>query len=298
MKKTIALAIILALCLGAAFAQEKPTVAVFDFDYSDEVKKSEMSSIISILSSELFKTGRFTVIDSQQRDKLIKEMEFSVSGLSDEEGLIELGKLLNAKLIVTGKIGQVGARLVMNAKMLETQTSKVQGAADGIYDDIGALLDGIPALAQTLAGLEAAPVPLGGSGSGAGEIPHAASASPTNVNKIIGWTTLGAGLGMMGAGGYLLYDSVTKLTAVQDSRAAYDAATTDFDALYQAYLDAFDAAGNSNAMFIAGAVLAGAGLASGSASIFFLTKAPESSSARGSAAIIAAPGSIQLAIRY
>jgi len=71
MKKALFLFLLLLLCLAALFSQDKPILTVLDFDTS-EVSQAEMRSIISLLSSALFKTDYFTVIDVSQRDTVLK----------------------------------------------------------------------------------------------------------------------------------------------------------------------------------------------------------------------------------
>jgi len=65
-------------------AQENPTLTVLDFQ-TNNVAESDMKSIISFLSASLFETNRFRVIDTTQRETILKELEFSASGCTDEE---------------------------------------------------------------------------------------------------------------------------------------------------------------------------------------------------------------------
>ena len=242
-------------------AQELPTIAVFDFQYSEVITESEMTSIISLLSSELFKTGKYTILDIQQRNNLMEEMQFSSSGMTDEQSLLEIGKLLSAHSIVTGKIGTVGDKLVLNTKMLETETAKIQSTSDGIYDDIGKLLNDIPNIARILSDPDSQT-------NGKAEI---------SVDSVIAFSTLGAGVVMIGGGTYFLIDSLLKLTAVQKAKNEYEETATDFDVLYDTWQTAYAAAENSDTFFITGASLIGAGLISSVVSIIFFAKDNEAS---------------------
>jgi len=69
-----------------------------------------MQSIITLLSSALFRTDKFTVIDVGQWAAILSEMEFSNSGCSDESCQLEIGKLLSSEMIVVGDITKVGSR--------------------------------------------------------------------------------------------------------------------------------------------------------------------------------------------
>ncbi|MBI9107464.1 MAG: hypothetical protein JEZ04_12030 [Spirochaetales bacterium] len=117
----------------------QPILTVLDFETND-VSSSDMNSIIDILSSGLFKTEYFIVIDIAQRETVLNELEFSLSGCTDEACMLEVGKMLSAELIVVGSMSSIGSKIVLSAKMIETETSKTMSTADGIYADMDDLL--------------------------------------------------------------------------------------------------------------------------------------------------------------
>lgn len=294
--KPIYLLTMFLVLISTAYPQEQPIITVFDFQYSESIDESEMTSIISLLASELFKTGRYTVIDIQQRDALLGEMQFSLSGLTDEENLLELGKLLSAESIVTGKIGSVGGRMVMSAKMLETETARIESTADGVYNDIGELLDDIHNIALTLAGLEEETKEV---------LLTENLAAPQIENtgkdrKGLAFGTLGLGVAMMGSGTYLLLDSIDKLNQLKDAENAYMTASSNFDVLYADYLNAYDNAADSNDQFIIGAGLIGGGAVSCVLSTVLFSRSGKSKQQNLSVLLIPGEGSttIQLGLSY
>jgi len=100
-----------------------------------------MKPIISLLSSAFFQMERFTIIDVSQRENILSEIEFSSSGCTDESCMLEIGRLLAAEMIVVGSLSKIGSRYVLSSKLLETQTGRTLGTADGIYADLDAMLD-------------------------------------------------------------------------------------------------------------------------------------------------------------
>jgi len=148
MRKLLLAVVLLGLALPAP-AQERPVLTVLDFE-SGNLSRSEMRTIIALLSSALFRSGRYTVIDVAQRDTILKELEFSASECADAACQLRIGELLSANMIVVGNVEKIGSRHVLTAKVLETGTGRTVGAADGIYDSLDALLDGIPALSTSL----------------------------------------------------------------------------------------------------------------------------------------------------
>ena len=88
-KKGFLVFIILAIViLIPAAAQPKETLAVLDFT-TEAVSATEMNAIVEFLSAELFNTRKYIVIDVSQRENILTEMEFSMSGCTDETCALE-----------------------------------------------------------------------------------------------------------------------------------------------------------------------------------------------------------------
>ncbi len=270
MNKCSRLIMLLFFMTSSIFSQqEKPIIAVLDFTVTD-VSQSEMKSIIGLLSSALFRTGSFTVIDVSQRETVLRELQFSLSGCSDESCMLEVGKLLSAEAIVIGSIGRVGQKYVLSSKMLETETAMTLGTADGIYTTLDSLLSDIPGLAEDLA---APYLPSGGTAAtrGARRSVGAANSSPS---RTAGYITLGTGVACAGAGTYLLAVSLPAVMAYYDAKAAYEAAGIDQDvtALWNTMQEAWQEAmgGYTNTQFFFGVSLTSVGITLGVVSAFVL----------------------------
>jgi len=157
MKKAVFFLAAVLAALPLAAADDLPVITVLDFK-TNNVPAADMRSIISLLSSALFKTGRFRVIDVAQRDTLLKELEFSVSQCLEESCQLRIGRLLSAQQIVVGDIARVGSRFMMSARILQTETAATVASADGIYQTMDTLVDDLYRVASTLAGI-AGPAP-------------------------------------------------------------------------------------------------------------------------------------------
>ena len=70
------IALMILCCALPSFSQDKPSVAVLDLQ-TTSVSEKEMEAYISLLSSSLFRTGVYTVIDISNRESLLEETEFS-----------------------------------------------------------------------------------------------------------------------------------------------------------------------------------------------------------------------------
>ena len=329
MIKKLWLPVLFLVCVLFVFPQEdKPIITVLDFDTS-EVSQAEMRAIISLLSSSLFKTDYFTVIDVSQRDTVLKEMEFSMAGCSDESCMLEIGKLLSAEAIVVGSISRVGTKFVFSAKMLETETARTLSTADGIYPDLDTLLEDIftvtaelagPYTAQAAAWSPAEPEPA------AEPVPEAEPETreetaeaekpekppkpvreprpprePGEVN-IPAIATLAGGAASLGTGAYFLIVSLPLVMEYFSTKKAYDEAadlSVDVTALWNAYEAARAAAveGNASTNLIIGGSLAGAGIALGAVSAILFLATPAADEPAVSAAFLPFPGGAALACR-
>ncbi len=272
-----------------------PTATVMDFE-SQNLSENEMKAIISRLSSALFQTNVYDIIDVNQREMLLDELDFSLSGCIDESCMLELGKLLSAEYIVVGTINKVGNMLALTAKLIETETGKVIATADGTYLNTDEMLADLPNIAAKLAGLQENIILFANSKKGG---------KKTDPRVIWGWSCLGAGalsvaggvfLGILG--GELIYDYQTALDAYNNAGPG-----ADFIALVQARDDAYQAAvdGNAELQFWSGIGLtaAGAGLIGLSIYLLIPEKSGDPVAENGlDLMVMPANGSISLQLKY
>jgi len=129
----------------------KVAIAVSNFKTSS-LSVSELSALIDRLGLELFDTGRFKVIERESIDLLLSEQGFQQSGCTTTQCLIEIGKIINVKMIVTGSVNKVGTIYSANAKMINVETGEIVKMAkyDHTGDIGGLLLKGIPHMALNL----------------------------------------------------------------------------------------------------------------------------------------------------
>lgn len=277
MKRTI-FALTLLLSFTVALAADKPVVTIMDFQVNS-ISEGDMKSIVSFLSASLHDTGKYTVIDTAQRDMILEELAFSNSGCTDESCQLEIGKLLSAEYIVTGDIAFVGERFILSARMLETETSATMNTAKGIYPDLGSLIDEMPVFASELSGEKADSV------DPVKENPIPKNSVPGQITgrEIAAWSTLGGGVIAAGIGGYLLYSAFDFKTSTvdpafndynNDSTSSYETSAVDYyNTLWSAYETAYN---EFVGKVTIASILAGVGLVSIGTSVYlFFTDTPQ-----------------------
>lgn len=121
---TLALVVVLA---GTSFAAKKK-VAVMGLDdgtvdhwWGDEMKVGD--GISDMLVTSLVKMGRFSVIERQQLEKVMKEQSLGLSGMIDASQAKEVGKLAAVDYIITGKV------TLFEVKKEEMKAGKFLGGA-------------------------------------------------------------------------------------------------------------------------------------------------------------------------
>ena len=100
-----------------ALPQEKPTVAVIDFDYATVqsgvaamlgTQLDAGKGIADLVVDKLVKSGKWRVIERKAIDKILSEQNFSNTDRADPSSAAKIGRLVGADAIVMGSITQFG----------------------------------------------------------------------------------------------------------------------------------------------------------------------------------------------
>jgi TolB-like protein len=149
MRRFLSLCILVLVGAVSSFSQERPTLVVLDFTTTG-LSSNEIQAVMSFLSMSFYRTNRFNVIDSSDRDFLLKKQNTGKISCNDEPCLITLGKLLSVDFIVTGSINKKNSRFSIQSKMIDTKSGKTLRNAEGNYQSIDMLVDELGAIANIL----------------------------------------------------------------------------------------------------------------------------------------------------
>lgn len=153
MKKRVpVLFFLLLVCAAFLPADMKPMISVLDFETGSGVSIAEAEVFPAVLEVELKKTGAFDLIEASRREQILEQQAASLSGCTDDECAIEIGKLLTADRIVLGKLSKAGGEYILLAKIVNVGDGRVINAETLRSAGIGGLLDLMPVLAGKLAG--------------------------------------------------------------------------------------------------------------------------------------------------
>ena len=108
---------------------QKSKIAIIEF--SDiQGKVSNLGRYLAEeLTTRLYRTGQFEVVERQLLNKILQEHQLSLSGMIDENSAVELGKILGVDAIATGSITDLGSAVKVNARLISTESGKVFSVA-------------------------------------------------------------------------------------------------------------------------------------------------------------------------
>ena len=98
-------------------ASKLKLITVLDFE-SANIPEQETYVLVDLLSSALFESRQFRVLDRTQREGILNEIEYSYEDCVDEACQIEVGKLLSADYIVVGSLANISSRYIFNTKLI------------------------------------------------------------------------------------------------------------------------------------------------------------------------------------
>ena len=128
MKKLIFVLLMFVLVTSATFAQEKPTVVIVPFD-TVGVDENESNVLFEVFTSYFAGLGKTRVVDRNSFDKIKAEHSFQTSDWSNSDKVAQLGKALNANLVVVGQLMSFKGSLVATFRMLDVNTVEIVATA-------------------------------------------------------------------------------------------------------------------------------------------------------------------------
>jgi hypothetical protein len=130
MKKQILPILISALLLAPGFAHAGDnvlTVAIFDFESKDEAVRDLGPKVATLLNAHLSAEPQIITVERAELEKVLGEQELGLSGTVSPDTAAKVGHLTGAKVLVTGRVFKADKELILVAKIIGTETSRVYG---------------------------------------------------------------------------------------------------------------------------------------------------------------------------
>lgn len=153
-KKAVLVAIVAGAALAitgneAAYAQDRPRVAVISFDNRTDWWATDMGDVAAdMIVTRLVNSGVFTVIERERLAAILQEQGFQLSGQVNPADVVEIGRLAGVMYLITGSVtrfsidekgtsvfgrnvGYTEAESEMNVRAFSTETGEIITATEG-----------------------------------------------------------------------------------------------------------------------------------------------------------------------
>jgi hypothetical protein len=124
---SILASLLLAGALARAAAPEVLTVAVFDFESKDEAVRDLGPKVATLVNANLSAEPQVITVERAELEKVLGEHELNLSGNVSPDSAVKIGQLTGAKVLVTGRVFKSDGELIIVAKVIGTETSRVFG---------------------------------------------------------------------------------------------------------------------------------------------------------------------------
>lgn len=152
-KKNLFFSLLLLPLLTIAAPSDK--IAVLNLKNTSGVSAGEAELLSDRLRNDLFSTGRVKVMERDQMQSILTEQGLQQSGVTctDEGCMVEFGKLLGVKTLISGSIGKLGSLFMINAKSIDVQTGQIiKVVSEDVHGEIEDVVDVLPTVAAKLTG--------------------------------------------------------------------------------------------------------------------------------------------------
>ncbi|MBA7642539.1 MAG: hypothetical protein GH143_08950 [Calditrichaeota bacterium] len=99
-------------------------VAVIPLD-AKGVSEIEASVLTERLALELFRTGRFTVLERGKMEDILTEQDFQLTGCVSEECLVEVGRLLGVEQMMAGSVSRIGNTYSVILRLISAESGAI-----------------------------------------------------------------------------------------------------------------------------------------------------------------------------
>jgi len=131
--------------LSVHAGEAPPSVAIFDFEAREESVRDLGSKVATLLNAHLSADPNLILVERAELEKALGEQELGLSGTVSTDTAAKVGHLTGAKVLITGKVFKADRDLMLVAKVIGTETSRVygelaKGPASGSLEDVVAQL--------------------------------------------------------------------------------------------------------------------------------------------------------------
>ncbi len=107
----------------------KSKIAIIEFSDIERNITNLGRYVAEELTTKLYRTNQFEIVERQLMNKLIQEQNLSLHGYIDIDTEVGVGKVLGVEAIVSGSITDLGKSIKINARLISPESGKVFSVA-------------------------------------------------------------------------------------------------------------------------------------------------------------------------
>jgi hypothetical protein len=120
-------ALLINLAVRGAATPQIISIAVLDFESKDEAATGLGPKAAALINAQLSGEPDLVLVERAELEKVLSEQELGLSGAVSADTAAKVGHLTGAKILVTGRVFKVENEMIMVAKVIGTETSRVFG---------------------------------------------------------------------------------------------------------------------------------------------------------------------------
>ncbi len=128
---------------------EKMRLAIIDFT-AKGISRSDAEMMNDLLRNKMINSGEFIVLERSLMKEIMKEQSLQMTGITDTQFAVRMGRLLSARKMLVGTITQWRMKILITGRIIDVEKGIADFAHDETIDDIEDLDRGISLFALNL----------------------------------------------------------------------------------------------------------------------------------------------------
>lgn len=128
----------------------KLAVAIANLE-SESLESGDVAIITNLLQEELWRSGRFEVLERERTEAVITELGFQMSGCTETSCAAQIGRALNVEEMVVGSLEKLGEMYIIAIRFVNVESITVtlaesyrfRGSIEGLPDAVEKLVSSI-----------------------------------------------------------------------------------------------------------------------------------------------------------
>ncbi len=111
--------------------EKKPRMACLEFRRGTEDAARFITAVQEMFCTGFVESRRFSIIEREQIEKILKERQFAQTGDVDAETARRLGKVLGVSYLLIGSMSKLGETFEVDARLVDVDTGETKTASHG-----------------------------------------------------------------------------------------------------------------------------------------------------------------------